>query len=142
MHVCLSIPEILDIICNELAPSDDLDGVYNHDLASLAALARTSRTFSEPALNAIWCGLPTLVPLLRCMPSDLWGEMDMEEGDPLEFVRLLNAPLRVFTITLILVLILKVPTTTHRVERLDKIRLLLQTREKLRLCSQKLFRGG
>jgi len=85
MNVSLSIPEILDIICNEFAPNDDLD-VYDHDLGSLAALARTSRTFSEPALNAIWCGLATIIPLLRCMPSDLWGERDRKDA-LLELVR-------------------------------------------------------
>jgi hypothetical protein len=67
MHVCLSIPEILAMICNELAPSDDLNGEV-HDLDAPAMLARTLRTFSEPALDALWNGLgPSILPLLRCI---------------------------------------------------------------------------
>jgi hypothetical protein len=76
MHACLSISEILAVICNELTPNDELDSVENQDLklTSLAALARTSHIFSELALNALWCGLPNLIPLLLCMPSDLIGK--------------------------------------------------------------------
>jgi hypothetical protein len=70
MHACLSILEIFAIICNELAPNE-LNRVENLNFASLAALARTSHIFSELALNALWCGLPCLIPLLLCMPSDL-----------------------------------------------------------------------
>jgi len=78
MHVCLSIREILAMICNELAPSDDLNGEV-HDLDALAMLARTSRTFSEPALDPLWNGLGSILPLLRCMPSDLWEEVIDED---------------------------------------------------------------
>jgi hypothetical protein len=74
MHVCLSIPEILAVICTEVVPDVDLDSRENQDLASLAALAGTSHVFSESALNALWSGLADIVPLLRCMPSDLWEE--------------------------------------------------------------------
>jgi hypothetical protein len=77
MHVCLSIPEILAIICSKFAPSSDLTGEHEHDLAALAVLARTSRIFYDPALNALWNGLGTIFPLLRCMPSDLWEEKDV-----------------------------------------------------------------
>ncbi|KIM81022.1 hypothetical protein PILCRDRAFT_89306 [Piloderma croceum F 1598] len=76
MHACLSIPEILTIICNQLVSNDELD-VKNQDLASLTALARTSHIFSELALNALWYGLPNLAPLLLCMPSDL---LDRQPG--------------------------------------------------------------
>jgi hypothetical protein len=80
MHVCLSIPEIVAIICNELAPNDELDTMENRSYASLAALARTSHIFSELALNALWCGLPNLAPLLLCMPSDLLEERQTPGG--------------------------------------------------------------
>jgi hypothetical protein len=80
MHACLSIPEILAIICNELALNDGLDGVENRDLASLAALARTSHIFSELALNALWRHLQNLIPLLLCMPSDLIGKRKTPKG--------------------------------------------------------------
>jgi len=87
MHVCLSIPEILAIICTEVAPEVvpdvDLDSTEKQDLASLAALARTSHIFSESALNALWSSLADIVPLLRCMPSDLWEERKVEKRNEL-----------------------------------------------------------
>jgi hypothetical protein len=80
MHVCLSIPEIIAVICTEVAPDIDLDSTEKQDLASLAALAGTSHIFSECALNALWSGLTDIVPLLRCMPSDLWEERKVAGG--------------------------------------------------------------
>ncbi|EIW78555.1 hypothetical protein CONPUDRAFT_167545 [Coniophora puteana RWD-64-598 SS2] len=44
-----------------------------HD-RDLAMLARVSRSFSEPALDALWYQLDSFVPLLRCLPADLIGE--------------------------------------------------------------------
>ncbi|KAG9316244.1 hypothetical protein JVU11DRAFT_2271 [Chiua virens] len=37
--------------------------------AELAALARTCRTFKEPALNVLWLELTDLSPLARCLPG-------------------------------------------------------------------------
>jgi hypothetical protein len=101
MHACLSIPEILAIICNELVPNDELDSVNNQNLASLAALARTSHIFSELALNALWCSLPNLAPLLLCMPSDLLEE---KQGGRKRLVRPNTSSLSSF---LILICVLK-----------------------------------
>jgi hypothetical protein len=39
---------------------------------SLAAFAQTCLVFSEPALDALWYELHGLLPLVRCMPCDLW----------------------------------------------------------------------
>ena len=80
MHACLSISEILTIICNELAPYDAQGYVKSQDLASLATLVRTSPIFSESALNVLWRGMPNLIPLLLCMPSDLIGKRETRDG--------------------------------------------------------------
>jgi len=110
MHACLSIPEILAIICNQLAPNDDLDCMKYQDRASLAALARTSHIFSESALNALWYDLPDVVPLLLCMPSDLLEEREMPRGykqlvrpNTLSHVIIVNADLNI-----------EVPAEIHR----------------------------
>jgi hypothetical protein len=39
---------------------------------SLAAFAQTCLAFSEPALHALWYELYDLLPLVQCMPRDLW----------------------------------------------------------------------
>ncbi|KAF5376500.1 hypothetical protein D9615_008661 [Tricholomella constricta] len=61
MHHCLSIPEIVHLICSEC-----------DSLSDLAALARTCRTFSEPAQDGLWYEIGNLIPLIKCMPEDLW----------------------------------------------------------------------
>ncbi|KAI0628109.1 hypothetical protein C8Q77DRAFT_1245718 [Trametes polyzona] len=39
---------------------------------TLVSLARTSKSFQEPALDAIWRSLPGIAPLLFTLPEDLW----------------------------------------------------------------------
>ncbi|KAF9452100.1 hypothetical protein P691DRAFT_831789 [Macrolepiota fuliginosa MF-IS2] len=65
MHPCLQVYDILEHICSELASSDSLD--------ALAKLARTCTIFLDPALNALWDTIPTLEPLVRCLPQDAWA---------------------------------------------------------------------
>lgn len=61
MHKALRIAEILDqISCHT-------------DLGTLPSLASTCRTFEGPALDALWRNLPSLVPLVNCIPTHLWG---------------------------------------------------------------------
>ncbi|KAJ6491978.1 hypothetical protein C8R45DRAFT_900967 [Mycena sanguinolenta] len=65
MHHCLSILELVDNICEHLQGVDD-------GLGTLAALARTCRSFHDPALNYLWADQHNgLVNLIRCMPPDL-----------------------------------------------------------------------
>ncbi|KAJ7076974.1 hypothetical protein B0H15DRAFT_892890 [Mycena belliarum] len=73
MHRCLSVVEIVDMICF------DLDTYSPRSRAALAVLARTSSIFKEPALNALWRRQSSLAPLLRCMPKDLF---DLETPMP------------------------------------------------------------
>ncbi|KAF7358885.1 hypothetical protein MSAN_01228800 [Mycena sanguinolenta] len=66
MHHCLSILELIESIC------DYLQGVYG-GLGTLAALARTCRTFHDPALDYVWADQRDgLVNLMHCMPQDLF----------------------------------------------------------------------
>ncbi|KAJ7755175.1 hypothetical protein B0H16DRAFT_1830779, partial [Mycena metata] len=39
---------------------------------TLLALSRTSKTFSEAALDLLWCEQDSLVPLVKCMPETVW----------------------------------------------------------------------
>ena len=65
MHRCLLIPELVCLLCDEL-------GAMAAN-SSLAKLAQTCLAFSEPALNALWYELDDLLPLIQCMPCDLWS---------------------------------------------------------------------
>lgn len=133
MHACLYISEIFAIICNELrvAPNDELDSAENKDLASLAVLARTSRIFYELALNALWCGIPNLIPLLLCMPSDLIGKRKTSSGYT-ELVR--PNTCESFIVYPNADVYIEVPAKIYLVNRLVQIRLSRQTRAKLGLA--------
>ncbi|KAF8142028.1 hypothetical protein EV363DRAFT_1426021 [Boletus edulis] len=64
MHHALEIPEILsNIFCSCYTPG------VSRPLSDLPALARTCRTFKEPALDMLWKDLPNLSPLLQCLPE-------------------------------------------------------------------------
>ncbi|KAJ7659620.1 hypothetical protein DFH06DRAFT_401078 [Mycena polygramma] len=72
MHRCLTIPELVDIICYELQPSTSS--------GTLAALARTSRAFLNPALDLLWREQTTLLNLLDCMPPDIFSLVTITNG--------------------------------------------------------------
>ncbi|OCH87301.1 hypothetical protein OBBRIDRAFT_168403 [Obba rivulosa] len=67
MHRCLQTLEILYLVLQCLGDEDDAIA-----RATLAAVARTCRDFSEPALNILWERQDTIVNLIRCIPSDAW----------------------------------------------------------------------
>ncbi|KAF7354656.1 hypothetical protein MSAN_01379200 [Mycena sanguinolenta] len=71
----LQIAEIVRMICDEAE-----SGQYKRRFEALLALATTSKTFSEPALNIIWREQDSLVPLVKCMPDTLWQERQTETG--------------------------------------------------------------
>jgi F-box-like len=62
MHPCLQIPEIIRAIFSWLSQDDG---------GTLAALSLTCRNFYEPASDRLWSDLPSVVPLVRCLPDDL-----------------------------------------------------------------------
>ncbi|KAG2111190.1 uncharacterized protein F5147DRAFT_686696 [Suillus discolor] len=61
MHQALRLTEIIDQIS------------WHTDRDSLPHLALTCRTFEGPALDALWRNLPSLEPLINCIPTHLWG---------------------------------------------------------------------
>ncbi|GJE91783.1 F-box protein [Phanerochaete sordida] len=58
MHPVLQIDEIL------------VDILSTVDRASLRSLGLACKTFYEPAMNALWYRIHSLVPLLACLPED------------------------------------------------------------------------
>lgn len=70
LHKALAIDEILFHLFEQLLH-------YRHlGRATLSALARTCRSFTEPALNVLWRDLrsQSFGPLLRLMPRELLME--------------------------------------------------------------------
>ncbi|KAJ7221227.1 hypothetical protein B0H12DRAFT_303655 [Mycena haematopus] len=78
MHRCLEIPEVVSWICCII--KDHREAFSESEaLATLAALARTCKMLSSPALDILWRDSPSLANILRCMPDDLWS--GLETGD-------------------------------------------------------------
>jgi hypothetical protein len=67
MHRSLELEEILLYIFEFL--NGDPEGP---DLRSLANLAVTCCTFWRPAVEILWFHLPSLGPLVMCLPGDAW----------------------------------------------------------------------
>ncbi|KAG0703851.1 hypothetical protein DFH29DRAFT_802801, partial [Suillus ampliporus] len=83
MHPCLQIHEVLRNIFSALNKYRDITldaqkssrANYGIDVRrqTLARLARTCRTFSEPALDVLWAHIDTLSPLVACLPKYVWS---------------------------------------------------------------------
>ena len=70
MHQALHIQEILFDIFGHCSPTEPhWTPLRRHSTAVLAALARTCRTFKEPALDVLWSELVDLTPLPQCVPD-------------------------------------------------------------------------
>ncbi|KZP23353.1 hypothetical protein FIBSPDRAFT_786227 [Athelia psychrophila] len=78
MHRCLSILEIVSLVCEDLATDVNPHAGYS----ALINLATTCHLMYEPSMNSLWYGLFNMVPLLRCLPEDVW-----EADDPVQDVR-------------------------------------------------------
>src|ERR1700734_2586338 len=59
MHRCLRVAELLNYICSFA------------DEATLHSLALTCRSFHDAAIEYLWVSLPSILPLLKCFPSDV-----------------------------------------------------------------------
>ena len=70
MHRCLHVFDIVSIITDFVFALGD----STHDWRSVAALARTCKTFYEPALNTLWRTQIGIEYLIKCMPADAWEE--------------------------------------------------------------------
>lgn len=78
MHRCWSIPEIVTIICEKLSSESEYG---EREVDGLAIFARSCRTVHEQALDVLWHKQETIVPLLRCMPDDVWEARDSFDSD-------------------------------------------------------------
>ncbi|RDB17404.1 hypothetical protein Hypma_001758 [Hypsizygus marmoreus] len=67
MHRCLAIPYLLTIIFENVV-EDTQEKWPRPGSSTLAALAVTCQLFNEPALKVLWRFLPSLEPLVRCLP--------------------------------------------------------------------------
>ncbi|KIJ60562.1 hypothetical protein HYDPIDRAFT_43257 [Hydnomerulius pinastri MD-312] len=67
MHHALSIVEVQRIIFRAA-----LHLGSGGCQSTLATLARTCRAFTESALDILWEVLPSFLPLIQCLPKDLW----------------------------------------------------------------------
>ncbi|KAG2033953.1 hypothetical protein BDR03DRAFT_1013829 [Suillus americanus] len=78
MHFCLLPPEILLQI---FSTCEFYQLICSH--ATLASLARTCRTFQEPALDILWKNINGFEPLIACLPEcvgniDIRGRLTLE----------------------------------------------------------------
>jgi hypothetical protein len=70
-EICLGVVEWV------LQPEELGDRDCSHPrLGTIAALARVSRTFYDPAVNVLWRGLNDAVPLVRLLPQEHFALVD------------------------------------------------------------------
>ena len=71
MHPALRLEEILLNIFGHCHSRTTINRQRppRRGIADLAVLARTCRTFKEPALDVLWTELVNLSPLARCLPK-------------------------------------------------------------------------
>ncbi|KAF8415819.1 hypothetical protein L210DRAFT_3767970 [Boletus edulis BED1] len=74
MHHALEIQEILANIIGHYRPS-----YGSGEKSDLAALARTCRTFKEPALDVLWEVLHNLSPIAQCLPEASHRPLSLDE---------------------------------------------------------------
>ena len=66
-HPVLGCRELVDAICH----------FCDRTTRSISCLA-----ISDNALNALWYKIESIVPLIRCMPDDLWDTAPSNDSDP------------------------------------------------------------
>lgn len=79
IHRCLLISEILSLILEfvcqfDQSPESELKWDRTSGKRTLASLARTCRTLSVPALDALWMRLDNLDPLIKVLPRRMWAK--------------------------------------------------------------------
>jgi hypothetical protein len=85
MHHCLEVNELVALICQFLHQD-------RKNRKSLVAFATTCKAFRDPALSILWSNLTTLVPLVKCLPIDVWEmkPVDPSQTEALEFFELVR----------------------------------------------------
>ncbi|KAJ6566445.1 hypothetical protein B0H19DRAFT_1257661 [Mycena capillaripes] len=86
MHPALEILEIVEMIVEQVGSHDALPplGIWKRKFSArhnLSVLARTSKVFLNPALNAPWRDQNTIANLLKCMPADVWDISERANDD-------------------------------------------------------------
>ncbi|KAJ7772246.1 hypothetical protein B0H16DRAFT_166659 [Mycena metata] len=82
MHPALGILELVEMVCYNLGPH------CHRAYGTLAALALTCRSLRDPALDALWNRQESLIPILLCMPADVFNvRPDLYSATPLRVVR-------------------------------------------------------
>ncbi|KAJ7471675.1 hypothetical protein B0H11DRAFT_1811961 [Mycena galericulata] len=92
MHRALQILELIEMICAHLPAKPfghpDNSPQWTKSRGALAVLARTCKTFQEPALDALWSHQGNLFHIIACMPQDLWaGPLEPELLDTMDVIR-------------------------------------------------------
>lgn len=62
MHRCLLMEDLIVLVCEEL----------EFDTSSLASVARTTKAFTDPALNVLWRCQESVYHLFQVFPEDIW----------------------------------------------------------------------
>ena len=75
MHACLLINELVVHIMGFLM--EDVLPSRAHGSRDIARLARTCKSFMEPALDILWRTQGAVSPLVMCLPFDLWKRTDL-----------------------------------------------------------------
>ena len=77
MHQCLHIAEIVANVCEQIREVTCHDSTrpvvmfyQETPRSTLLALALTSKSFLEPALDTLWKFQDSLLPILKTLPSD------------------------------------------------------------------------
>ncbi|KAF8206104.1 hypothetical protein K438DRAFT_1756825 [Mycena galopus ATCC 62051] len=83
LHRALQILEIVQMICEEIAPEKD---VGQSDWSHVATLARACTFFLHPPLDVLWRSQGTITNLLRCIPDDLCEMNEYLCQDPKSYV--------------------------------------------------------
>ncbi|KAJ7503286.1 hypothetical protein B0H11DRAFT_1984854 [Mycena galericulata] len=94
MHRALATHDIVDLICAEVG-TNSLRSLEKNAMGDLSKLARTSKIFLDPSLNILWKFQDTIIPILRCMPDDLWDlttTLDIEEMSDDSDTQILETP--------------------------------------------------
>ena len=75
MHQVLLIDDTLRLIFHHHTeePHEMMSHLPIDGAATLSALARTCRTFSDLALDILWSQLPSINHLIRCLPRDAYA---------------------------------------------------------------------
>ena len=64
MHACLNVDEIIRLIVHEV--------VESKANATAVALACCRQSFEDPVLDVLWETQNKLIPVLNCLPGDVW----------------------------------------------------------------------